>query len=234
MSARDPNILYHLSQSIDLDHVINFMGGLYNNSPLPVCIRNQFREVIYKNDAFNDFFHPASKEYTGFSFDKDEVELELSSIELESFVMGPGTAICRTFSFKGEYFQLRVEIRAIDGNLYAFWFINYFPDYKALFNIRDGSKSGGFDLDLFLCELTTRQMVTLCFYMMGFQIHTISKVLGVSEAAVSNRMSAVKNKLKHTFVDFDEFRFYCLKENSLHKMAKVVLKILNVNVLLNK
>lgn len=234
MSARDPNILCHLSQSLDLDDTIKFISGLYKNSPLPVCIRNQFREVIYKNDAFNDFFHPASKEFTGFSFDKDEVELELSSIELESFIMGPGTAICRTFSFKGEYFQLRVEVRAVDSNMYALWFINYFPDYKALFNIRDGSKSECFDLDLFLSELTTRQMVTLCFYIMGFQVHTISKALGVSEAAVSNRMSGVKNKLKHEFVDFDEFRFYCLKQNAHHKMAKVILKIINVNALLNK
>ncbi len=234
MSARDPSSPAQVSQSIDLDSAIKFIDGLYSSSPLPVCLRNQSREVIYKNDAFKDFFHPTSKEYTGFSFDKDEVELELSSVELESFVMGPGTAICRNFSFKGEYYQLRVETRDIDGDMFAIWFINYFPDYKALFNMRDGSKNEDFDLDAFLSELTTRQMITLCFYVMGFHVNTISRVLGISDAAVSNRMSSVKIKLKPKFIDFDDFRFYCLKENAHYKMAKIVLKILNVNYLLNK
>ncbi|EMQ9924751.1 LuxR C-terminal-related transcriptional regulator [Enterobacter hormaechei] len=234
MSARDPNIPAQLSQSLDLDNAIKLLDRLYCNSQLPVCIRNQFREVIYKNDAFHHFFHPASKDYAGFSFDKDEIELELSSIELESFMMGPGTAICRTFSFKGEYYQLRIEIRVIDNALFAVWFINYFPDYKALFKVRDVITYNGFNLDAFLSELTTRQMVTLSFYMIGFHVNTISKALGVSEAAVSNRMSSVKNKLKSSFIDFDEFRVYCLKENAYFKMAKVVLKILNVNGVLNK
>ncbi|EPR0422799.1 LuxR C-terminal-related transcriptional regulator [Enterobacter hormaechei] len=234
MSVRDHNIPNQVSQSIDLDVAIAHIDCLYRNSPLPVCIRNQLREVLYRNDAFKDFFHPPSKEYTGFSFDKDEVELELSSIELEAFLMGPGTAICRTFSFKGEYYQLRIEIRAVAKELLAVWFINYFPDYKALFNVRDASTYNGFNLDVFLSELTTRQMVTLSFYMIGFHVNTISKVLGVSEAAVSNRMSSVKNKLKTNFIDFDEFRFFCLKENAYIKMAKVVLKILNVNLMLKK
>lgn len=233
MSARDPSSPAQVSQSQDPDNVIKFIDGLYCNSPLPVCIRNQFREVIYKNDAFNHFFHPPSKDYAGFSFDKNEVELELSGIELESFVMGPGTAICRSFSFKGEYYQLRIEIRAVDNELFAVWFINYFPDYRALFKVRDASTYNGFNLDAFLSELTTRQMVTLSFYIIGFPVNTISKAIGVSEAAVSNRMSSVKNKLKTTFIDFDEFRIYCLKENAYFKMAKVVLKILNVRGLLN-
>lgn len=48
--------------------------------------------------------------------------------------MGPDTAICRTFNLNGEFYQLRVEIRMVNKELYALWFINYFPDYQALFN----------------------------------------------------------------------------------------------------
>ncbi|MFP8331792.1 protein traJ [Citrobacter freundii] len=105
MHPRDPRDLSQSSQS--LDDVLSHFNGLYNSSSLPFCIRDQSRKVIYKNDAFSDLFHPLSKSFSGISFDSDEVELELSSIELEAFVMGPETALCRTFNFNGEFYQLR-------------------------------------------------------------------------------------------------------------------------------
>ncbi|MDA6574764.1 PAS fold family protein, partial [Escherichia coli] len=108
MHPRDPRDLSEPSQS--LDDIVKRFDALYKYSPLPFCIRDQSRKVIYKNDAFSDLFHPLSKSFSGISFDSDEVELELSSIELEAFVMGPETALCRTFNFNGEFYQLRVEI----------------------------------------------------------------------------------------------------------------------------
>ncbi|HDR2357198.1 TPA: PAS fold family protein, partial [Enterobacter roggenkampii] len=124
MHPRDPRDLSQSSQS--LDDVKKHFDALYQDSPLPVCIRDQFRNVFYKNAAYSDFFHPLSKSFSGVSFDSDEVELDLSTIELEAFVMGVGTAICRTFSFNGEYYQLRVEVRCIQKEVYALWFINFF------------------------------------------------------------------------------------------------------------
>jgi hypothetical protein len=44
--------------------------------------------------------------------------------------MGPDTAICRTFNLNGEFYQLRVEIRMVNKELYALWFINYFRIIK--------------------------------------------------------------------------------------------------------
>ncbi|MEE9955438.1 PAS fold family protein [Enterobacter quasihormaechei] len=234
MSARDPSSPDQVSQSLDLDNAIKLIDGLYCNSPLPVCIRNQFREVIYKNDAFNHFFHPSSKDYAGFSFDKDEIELELSSIELESFMMGPGTAICRSFSFKGEYYQLRIEIRAVDNELFAVWFINYFPDYRALFHVQEKSTSESFNIDFFLSNITTRKMIALCFYVLGFQLTTASRYLGVTEKAISNRLSSVKKEISKHFIDHDDFRVYCLKHGVYTKMISVVLKIINVKPVLKK
>ncbi|EPJ0597096.1 PAS fold family protein [Enterobacter roggenkampii] len=234
MSAPDPSIPAQASQPIDLDNVIKFIDGLYCNSPLPVCVRNQFREVIYKNDTFDYLFHPASKDYAGISFDKDEVELELSSIELESFMMGPGTAVCRSFSYKGEYYQLRIEIRVIDNELFALWLINNFPSYRALFHVHEKPISESFNIDFFLSNITTRKMITLCFYVLGFQLATASRYLGVTEKAISNRLSSVKKEISKHFIDHDDFRIYCLKHGIYTKMISVVLKIINVKPVLKK
>ncbi|MCM7239229.1 PAS fold family protein [Enterobacter bugandensis] len=232
MHLRDPKDLLQSSQS--LDDVINHFNAVYKDSPLPFCIRDQFRNTVYKNDAYSDFFHPLSKPFSGASFDSDEVELDLSTIELEAFVMGADTAICRTFNFNGEYYQLRVEIRSIKNKAYAFWLINYFPDYQALFHTSNRIKSAGFDFDLFLSGLTTKKMITLCFSILGFQLHTMSQYLGVSEKAISSRLSSVKNGIAKHFADYDDFRFYCLKTNLYEKARRVVLKIMNVKPMLKK
>lgn len=232
MHPRDPRDLSQSSQS--LDEVLSHFDGLYNSSSLPFCIRDQSRKVIYKNDAFSDLFHRLSKSFSGISFDSDEVELELSSIELEAFVMGPETALCRTFNFNGEFYQLRVEIRLIDGDLYAIWLINYFPDYQALFKVNTKVLNDSFDVDIFLSEMTTKKMITLCFSVLGFHLHTMSRCLGVSESAITNRLASVKKELRKYFPDYDEFRFFCLKNGVYIRMTSVVLKVLNVKSLLIK
>lgn len=232
MHPRDPKDLSQSSQS--LDDVVKHFDALYKDSSLPFCVRDQFRNTIYKNDACSDFFHPLSKSFSGVSFDPDEVELDLSTIELEAFVMGAGTALCRTFNFNGEFYQLRVEIRCVSDEIYALWFINFFPDYQALFQTSNKTKVDCFDIDIFLSEMTTKKMVTLCFSVLGFHLQSISRILGVSEAAISNRLASVKQKIKKHFPDYDEFRVYCLKTNVYQRMIIVVLKIMNVGPMLKK
>ncbi|AWZ95654.1 PAS fold family domain protein (plasmid) [Enterobacter hormaechei] len=50
----------------------------------------------------------------------------------------------------GEFYQLRVEIRMVNKELYALWFINYFPDYQALFNTSNRIKNDEFDFEVML------------------------------------------------------------------------------------
>lgn len=232
MHLPDPKDLSQSSQS--LDDVVKLFDALYKHSPLPFCIRGQSRNTIYRNEACSDFFHPLSKSFSGVSFDPDEVELDLSAIELEAFVMGVGTALCRTFNFNGDFYQLRVEVRNICDDMYALWFINFFPDYQALFKTSYIEKEDNFNIDVFLSEMTTKKMVTLCFSVLGFHLQSISKILGVSEAAISNRLASVKQEIKKYFPDYDEFRVYCLKTNVYQRMIVVVLKIMNVNNVLKK
>lgn len=226
MHPHDPKDLSLTSQS--LDDVVKHFNEIYKNSPLPFCIRGQFRNTVYRNNACSDFFHPLFKSFSGVSFDPDEVELDLSTIELEAFIMGDGTAICRTFSYNGECYQLRVEVRSIKNELYALWFINYFPDYQALFNTSNRNKNCSFDFDLFLSGLTAKKMIAFCFSILGFQLHTTSQYLGVSEKAISSRLSSVKNEIARHFTDYDDFRLHCLKVDAYEKAKVVVLKIMNV------
>lgn len=145
--------------------------------------------------------------------------------------MGDGTAICRTFKFNGEFYQLRVEVRCISNEMYALWVINFFPDYQAFFHTANRIKSDDFDFDVFLSGLTNKKMITLCFSILGFQLHTTSQYLGISEKAVSSRLSSVKNEIAKYFADYDDFRFYCLKMDVYEKMRLIVLKALNVSFL---
>ncbi|MRT06058.1 PAS fold family protein [Ewingella americana] len=232
MHLRDPSELPQSSQS--LHDIVKRFDALYKDSPLPFCIRGKSRNTIYKNEALSNFFHPLSKTFSGVSFDPDEVELDLSTIEFEAFVMGDGTAICRTFNFNGEFYQLRVEVRCVSNEMYALWFINFFPDYQALFSTSNKIKSDVFDFDVFLSELTNKKMITLCFSILGFQLHTTSQYLGVSEKAISSRLSSVKNEIAKHFADYDDFRVYCLKMNVYEKAKLIVLKILNVNFMSKK
>lgn len=227
MHHDDPKVLSQLSQS--LDDVVKSFDLLYKNSPLPFCIRDQSRKVVYRNDAYFDFFHPFSDNIFDVSFTSNEVELDLSLIELEAFVMGPDTAVCRTFNVKGEFYQLRVEVRLLNGQLFALWFINYFPDYQALFYTSNRKMVDGFDFDVFLSGLTTKKMVTLCFSLLGFQLCSMSKYLGVSEKAISSRLSSVKCDISRYFSSYDDFRLYCLKMDIYPKVRMIILKMLNVN-----
>lgn len=232
MHAFDPKDLSQSSQS--LDEVVNLYHKLYKFSPLPFCIRDQSRTVVYTNDACKNFFTPLPGSYSGDSFNINSVELELATVELESFIMGPGTALCRTFNFNGEFYQLRIEVRAVQNELYALWFINFFPDYQALFQTSNKPKNLGFDIDIFLAELTTKAMVTLCFSVLGFHLQTISRFLGVSEKAISQRLVRVKFEIKKYFTDYDEFKIYCMRNNVYVKMITVILEIINVKNTLNK
>ncbi|MBX9341283.1 PAS fold family protein, partial [Serratia marcescens] len=62
----------------------------------------------------------------------------------------------------------------------------------------------------------------------GFQLHTMAQYLGVSEKAISSRLSSVKSELAKYFIDYDDFRFYCMRMDVYRKVRMVVLKVLNV------
>lgn len=227
MHLRDPKDLSQSSQS--LDDEVNFFDGLYKNSPLPACIRDQYRKIIYANAAFSRFFSPQEIVSPGDSYDPHLVELRLSSIELESLSMGVGTAICQNFNCNGENYQIRVEPRLIGSELYSFWLINFFPDYQAIFSEKKVGRKIGFDINVFFAELSTKVMVVLCFSILGFHPFTISRILGITERAVNRRLDRAKYEIFKSFSDYDEFKLHCLKSKGYEKAMSIVLLLMNVN-----
>ncbi|MFT2793853.1 hypothetical protein ACMV5I_28065 [Serratia sp. T13T92] len=111
----DPRDLTSTSQS--LADIVNRFDKYYSSSPLPFCIRDQARCYIYSNAAYLKFIKPAPSKLPGAGFDVTTVEVILSAIELDAFLMGANAAMCRTFMRNGDLFQLRIETRHVQGEM---------------------------------------------------------------------------------------------------------------------
>ncbi|EAQ9073322.1 PAS domain-containing protein, partial [Salmonella enterica] len=88
------------SQSVN--KYILSIQDIYKNSPVPVCVRNQSRKIIYANGAFIELFSKEDQPLSGDSYNRYGVEVFLSSLELECQSLGHGAAFCRRFNFHGE------------------------------------------------------------------------------------------------------------------------------------
>lgn len=116
------------SQSVN--KYILSIQDIYKNSPVPVCVRNQSRKIIYANGAFIELFSKEDQPLSGDSYNRYGVEVFLSSLELECQSLGHGAAFCRRFNFHGEIYQIRMENISFDNNeIIVLWQINLFPDH---------------------------------------------------------------------------------------------------------
>ncbi len=68
------------SQSVN-KYILN-VQNIYRNSPVPVCVRNKNRKILYANGAFIELFSREDKPLSGESY-RLQVEIFLSSLELE-------------------------------------------------------------------------------------------------------------------------------------------------------
>ncbi|HCD7896470.1 TPA: PAS domain-containing protein, partial [Escherichia coli] len=107
MCALDPRERPLNSQSVN-KYILN-VQNIYRNSPVPVCVRNKKRKILYANGAFIELFSKEDKPFSGESYVRLQVEIFLSSLELECQSLGHGSAFCRRFNFHGEIYQIRME-----------------------------------------------------------------------------------------------------------------------------
>ncbi len=116
------------SQSVN-KYILN-VQNIYRNSPVPVCVRNKNRKILYANGAFIELFSREDKPLSGESYIRLQVEIFLSSLELECQALGHGSAFCRRFNFHGEIYQIRMEnVSFYNDESVVLWQINPFPDY---------------------------------------------------------------------------------------------------------
>lgn len=119
------------SQSVN-NYILNIQD-IYRNSPVPVCVRNKNRKILYANGAFIELFSREDKPLSGESYIRMQVEIFLSSLELECQSLGHGSAFCRRFNFHGEIYQVRMEnVSFYNDESVVLWQINPFPDYPFL------------------------------------------------------------------------------------------------------
>ncbi len=215
-----------VSQSVN-KFILN-IRAVYEKSPVPVCIRTDERKILYENHSFSELFSRVSLEdgFSGRSYSQFDTELTLSRLENECIRFGQGAAICRTFFYRGDIYQIRMEnILQCDECCLVFWQINLFPDMVFFeFDTRKTLKSKSEkDVSLWIYRLSPRMLVTLCLYTIGFHEKIIAVLFGISSSAARKRINVINERVKEYFDDFDLFRRFCLSCG----YTKIMLSILN-------
>ena len=84
------------SQSVN-KYILN-VQNIYRNSPVPVCVRNKNRKILYANGGFLlNSFPEKINPYPERVIYVCRLKFFLSSLELECQALGHGSAFCRRF-----------------------------------------------------------------------------------------------------------------------------------------
>ncbi|TNT04140.1 PAS domain-containing protein, partial [Escherichia coli] len=170
------------SQSVN-NYILNIQD-IYRNSPVPVCVRNKNRKILYANGAFIELFSREDKPLSGESYIRLQVEIFLSSLELECQALGHGSAFCRRFNFHGEIYQIRMEnVSFYNDESVVLWQINPFPDYPFFALNQSGSNTNTSGQLTIWNDLSPGTLVVFSFYMLGVGHATIARELGITDRA---------------------------------------------------
>ena len=198
MCAMDRSSDDSLSQSVR-DALLH-IKGLYNISPVSVCVRNQQRDVLYSNTSFEQMYDFFKTECVAGSFSGTFYELELmfSQLELDCMVLGKGCVLSKIFSCGKSNFQIRIEcISLLDDDFYFFWQINLLITVPLPSRKMEVIKSKG-NLDL------------------GFSYLDISSYICVSEKVVKKRVDRSKEKVLEIYPSFSSFILDCYKTRKIY------------------
>ncbi len=163
MCALDPRERPLNSQSVN-KYILN-VQNIYRNSPVPVCVRNKNRKILYANGAFIELFSREDKPFSGESYVRLQVEIFLSSLELECQSLGHGSAFCRRFNFHGEIYQIRMEnVSFYNEESVVLWQINIFPDYQFFRVEKENYYHRDSYVQSVISNMTAKSLVVFCFY----------------------------------------------------------------------
>ncbi|HDV8096071.1 TPA: PAS domain-containing protein [Escherichia coli] len=209
------------SQSVN-KYILN-VQNIYRNSPVPVCVRNNNRKILYANGAFIELFSREDKPLSGESYIRLQVEIFLSSLELECQALGHGSAFCRRFNFHGEIYQIRMEnVSFYNDESVVLWQINPFPDYPFFALNQSGSNTNTSDKLTIWNDLSPGTLVVFSFYMLGVGHATIARELGITDRASEDQIKPVKRKIKGFFEHFDLFRVSCIYKGEIDSLLSII------------
>nr|ADD63614.1 TraJ [Klebsiella pneumoniae] len=175
------------SQSVN-KYILN-VQNIYRNSPVPVCVRNKKRKILYANGAFIELFSKEDKPFSGESYVRLQVEIFLSSLELECQSLGHGSAFCRRFNFHGEIYQIRMEnVSFYNEESVVLWQINIFPDYPFFRVEKENYYHRDSYVQSVISNMTAKSLVVFCFYALGYKHINIAKAIKITEVASKKRI----------------------------------------------
>ena len=218
MCAMDRSSDDSLSQSVR-DALLH-IKGLYNISPVSVCVRNQQRDVLYSNTSFEQMYDFFKTECVAGSFSGTFYELELmfSQLELDCMVLGKGCVLSKIFSCGKSNFQIRIDcISLLDDDFYFFWQINLLITVPLPSRKMEVIKSkGNSDFDEAISKISDLNIIPLSFYVLGFSYLDISSYICVSEKIVKKRIDRSKEKVLEIYPSFSSFISDCYKTRKIY------------------
>ncbi|EAB6033267.1 PAS domain-containing protein [Salmonella enterica] len=227
MCAMDRRETPRNSQSVN--KYILSVQNIYRNSPVPVCVRNKKRKILYANGAFIELFSKEDKPLSGESYVRLQVEIFLSSLELECQSLGHGSAFCRRFNFHGEIYQIRMEnVLFYNEESVVLWQINPFPDYPFF----SSYKKNYYPVDNYvrsvLSNMTAKSLVVFCFYTLGYKHINIAKELEITEIASKKRVKKINADINKRLGCFDLFRSRCITTGVMYEILSIVSEFMGV------
>lgn len=220
--------------SLSVKDTLFHLGKLYSSSPAAVCIRNENHDILYANASFinlTDFFQKENSTSRTDLIDYD-IEIFLSRLELECLSMGDGAALNKSFSWRDAKFQIRMECRYSDkGDAILLWMINHI-NMKPLADKKISPHRGYIiddEFDNLLFSISDKSLITLSFYMVGYGVSEISRVLSLEQKTTESRLQHAKKKIKEIYPSFLDFKNECLKNKTIYYFIDFVIEFNDVN-----
>lgn len=226
MCVRDPSQTTLLSQINSLQciqEVINF-------SSYPVCVRNSNREFILMNRYFKSELlkiYPSPENW--FSCLPQEVIVELSRMEINSFLQAENICPLNAIHIDGVYWDVYFQIISVDNEIFCMWQLNKTCMQRSSNNLDMFSYKKMEDLVIeYRTKCSLNHLYVYSLHVAGLSHESISKILSISPGTSRNIITDV-----HAFFNTnsrDDLIISSYASGDFLNISKLVLFLIKRNV----
>lgn len=225
MCAMDRSSDDSLSQS--LKDTLFHIKALYHSSPVSVCVRNSEREFLYKNTSFDQLYSYLlnNKNFNSKNVVPIDVGIFLLRLEIECSLLGNGGVLSKSFSNKGTGFNVYMECRQENnGEIIIVWMLNLLIIRPLSgFRVFDQESKSKNKFDELISNLTEKNLITLSFYMSGFDVSEIAIAMKVEAKTIDSRIERTKKLIKQHYPSFIHFKYECFRNRSIYFFVSLVM-----------